>query len=148
MAVFTLPKVEMVYQAYLSGTPTQTIRKYDSTQEFIPVNPIIIARNQSISESQYSTNFENKDGKDHGRFGDLIAFPNGKFLFKDCNNILTDGKVDFKKVANGSDTEKLINFHRALTLIYGKDKGKFYTYDPWYHIDSLANATSDLNRRV
>jgi hypothetical protein len=148
MAVFTLPKVEMVYQAYLSGTPKQTIRKYDSTQEFIPINPTIIARNISISEIQYFSNFENKEGKDHGRFGDLVAFPNGKFSFKDCIDILTDGEVDFAKVGKGSDTAKLINFHRALTLIYGKNKGKYYTYDPWYHIDSLANATSDLNRRV
>lgn len=143
-------KEELVFDAY-ANTTQKTPIKYTLSDVFVPRNPDFSNRTQFIEPSDFAS-FQTKDK--HGTHADkLKAFsPNGKFTINNCGSWLSGQDIDFNKVVvKGNPDQTAINFYRALTLLYAEeeegDGTQYYVYDPWYHIQSLADATNDINRK-
>ena len=136
---------KMVFDAYKQNAKEKEINSsFDEKTIFVPRDPLEPSR-ESILVGPTFTKFVDKYTTKAGI--SLIAFmPTGHFKFSDCEKILS---TDKKKIVY-ENIKTPVQFHQALCLIYGEEteqKNRF-TFDPWYHIDSLANATRDINRVI
>tara|TARA_B110000285_G_C15120259_1_gene616660 strand:+ start:345 stop:797 length:453 start_codon:yes stop_codon:yes gene_type:complete len=136
---------QLVLNAYAT-TGTMKCKTYNTEAVFVPSDP----KNPFNPTPLDGKSYTESDTKSI----ELVAFPDGNFTLNDCNDFHSNGQIDFTKIQalDNKNKQKIISFHRALTLLYGKeglavkDKGKKFHFGPFYHIQSLADATKNINQ--